>query len=132
MTVDGRKRPNASDGSGDGGRSPALWPPPSVHASLHHEAREGLLVFQRVPGDDLLDGDVGSRQEAHEAHHADDAVLDGHQRGHALSVERHQLQDGREDERQEAAADRAHQRDDQVQLRDQDGEDAWKERRRRR
>lgn len=79
-----------------------------------------------VAGDDLLDGDVGSREEADQPHQADDDVLDGHQRRQALGVERQDLEDGREDQRQEAAADRAHQRDDKVELWDQDGEGAWR------
>lgn len=72
--------------------------------------------------DDLVDGHVRPQHEAHEADQADEDVLGHHQRGHALPVEGQDLQDGGEDERQEAAADRAHQGDDQVQHGDEDGQ----------
>lgn len=81
-------------------------------------------MLDGVAGHDLLQRDVGAGQEAHQADGADQGIFGCHQRGHALPVEGHDLQDGREDERQEAAADGAHQWDDQVQLRDQDGQGA--------
>lgn len=79
-------------------------------------------MFESVTGDDLLDGDVGSREEPHQPNQADADVLDGHQRRQALCVKRYNLEEGREDQRQETAADRADQWDDEVQLRYQDGE----------
>lgn len=94
--------------------------------SLEAEGAERLFVFQRVAGDDLLDGHVRAGEEADQPDDADGRVLHAHRRQQrALRVEGQSLEDGREDQRQEAAADRAHQRDDQVQLRDQDGEGAW-------
>lgn len=95
-------------------------------SSLHHVGGERLVPFVCVAGDDLLDGDVGSRHEPHQPNQADQDILGGHQRRHALSVKGQDLQDGGEDQRQEAAADRADQRDDEVQLRDQDGESTWR------
>lgn len=83
-------------------------------------------MFERVPSDDLHDGDVRSGQEPDQPHHADGHVLHHDQRRQALRVKSQELQDGREDESQEAAADRAHQRNDQVQLRDEDGQGAWR------
>lgn len=78
--------------------------------------------------DDLLDGDVGAGHKAHEAHQADEDVLQHHPVGDALVVEGKQLQQRWDDEGQGTAADGAHQRDDQVQLRDQDGKGTWGER----
>lgn len=95
-------------------------------SSLDHVGGERLFVFLSIAGDDLLDGDVRSREEPHEPDQADDDVLDGHQRWQALRVKRQNLEDGRKDERQETAADRADQWDDEVQLRYQDGESAWR------
>lgn len=66
-------------------------------------------MFVYVTGDDLLDGDVSSREEADQPHQADDDVLDGHQRRQAFCVKSYDLEDGREDQRQETAADRADQ-----------------------
>lgn len=94
--------------------------------SLDQVGGERLFVFLRVAEDDLHHGDVRPREEADEPHHADDHILGRHQRRQALCVEGDDLQDGREDQGQEAAADRAHQRDDQVQLRYQDGQGAWR------
>lgn len=95
-------------------------------ASQNHDGGDRLFVFDCVPGDDFHDGDVSSSQEPDQPHHADDGVLNKDQWWQALRVKSQELQDGREDESQEAAADRAHQRDDQVQLRYQDGESAWR------
>lgn len=82
-------------------------------------------MFQRVARHDLLHGDVRPRQEPDQPDQADRHVLGGHRRRQrALRVKGQQLEDWREDQRQEAAADRAHQRDDEVQLRDEDGEGA--------
>lgn len=78
-------------------------------------------MFVCVTCNDLHDGDVGSREEADESDQADDDVLDGHQRRQAIRVERDDLEEGRENQRQETAADGADQRDDEVQLRDEDG-----------
>lgn len=115
------------------GLDPASSPPPpassssslarSLSLSLQGES-QCLVALEGVAGHDLLQRDVGAGQEAHQADGADQGVLGCHQWGHALPVEGHDLQDGREDECQEAAADGAHQRDDQVQLRDQDGQGA--------
>lgn len=79
-------------------------------------------MFECVSGNDFHNGDVSPCEETDEPHCADDEVLDGHQRRLTLCVEGRHLEHGREDERQEAAADRADQRDDEVQLWDQDGE----------
>ena len=49
-------------------------------SSLDHVGGQRLFVFESVPGDNLRDGDVGSREEPDQADHADDEVLDGHQR----------------------------------------------------
>lgn len=95
-------------------------------SSLEHVGGARLLVFECVPGHDLLNGDVGPGYEAHQPEQADDDVLDGHQRRQALGVKCHDLQQRRKDQRQEAAADRADQRDDQVQLGNQDSQDAWR------
>lgn len=84
-----------------------------------------LVVLEGVASHDLLHWDVGACQEAHQAEGADQDVLSCNQWGYALPVEGHELQDGREDECQEAAADGAHQRDDQVQLGDEDGQGAF-------
>lgn len=43
-------------------------------------------MFESVTSDDLLDGDVSSREEPHQPNQADDDVLDDHQRRHVLSV----------------------------------------------
>lgn len=100
-------------------------PPHSLSLSLSLQG-EGhcLIALEGVAGHDLFQWDVGAGQEAHQADGADQGVLGCHQRGHAFPVEGYDLQDGREDECQEAAADGAHQRDDQVQLGDQDGQGA--------
>lgn len=78
-------------------------------------------MFESVTGDDLLDGDIGSREEADQPNQADNAVLKILPWWQALRVKRQDLEEGWEDERQEAAAYRAHQGDDEVQLRYQDG-----------
>lgn len=86
---------------------------------LEHEVGELWRGFLGVPGDDLLHRDVRSRQKPHEAHQTDEKVLHGDQRRQAFIVEHSDLQERREDQRQETAADRAHEGDDKVQLWDQ-------------
>lgn len=88
-----------------------LLPPANSHfsSSLDHVGGERLFVFESVTGHDLLDGDIGSCEEPHQPNQADDDVLDGHQRRQALCVKRYDLEDGRKDQRQETAADRADQ-----------------------
>lgn len=104
-----------------------LHPPAGSHAtsSLNQEGGWRLVALVSVAGNDLHDGNVGPRDEANQPHQADDEVLDFHRQRQALAVENDELQQGWKDERQEAAADRAHQRDDEVQLWDQDGEGTW-------
>ena len=99
--------------------------PPPCSSSLHQVGGQRLFVFESVPGDDLLDGGVRAREEADQTHHADDRVLGGHQGRQAFRVKSYELEERGEDQRQEAAAHRADQWDDQVQLRYQDGEGAW-------
>lgn len=103
-------------------------PPPS---SSHH--LEGHpLVAGGIAGNDLLDGDIGTGHKAHQAHRADEAVLEPHPPGEALVVEGEDLQQRRDDEGQGTAADGAHQGDDQVQLWDQDGQSTCQRERERR
>lgn len=70
------------------------WPrrakPANSHftSSLDHVGGEPLFMFESVTSDDLLDGDVSSREEPHQPNQADDDVLDDHQRRHVLSVKR--------------------------------------------
>lgn len=91
--------------------SRVLRPPASSHfsSSLDHVGRERPFVFLSIPGDDLLDGDVGSCEEPHQPDHADGDVLDGHQWRQVLVVKGYNLEEGGEDQRQETAADRADQ-----------------------
>lgn len=79
-----------------------------------------------ITGDDLLDGRVGSCEEPHQPNQADEDVLEGHQRRQAVGVKRYNLEDGRKNQRQETAADRSNQWDDEVQLWYQDGEGTWR------
>lgn len=62
-------------------------------------------MIEPVTGDDFHDGNVGSCEEADQPHQADDDVLDGHQWRQALGVKYQDLEDGREDQCQETAAD---------------------------
>lgn len=71
---------------------------------------------------------VGAHHEADEAEEADEHILGDEQRVHALCVVGGDLQQRGEDESQSAAADRAHQRDDEVQAGDKDGQSTWRER----
>ncbi|RXM96182.1 Protocadherin Fat 1 [Acipenser ruthenus] len=79
-----------------------------------------------VEGQDLQDGredEIGPGHEAHQADDADEEVLANDPPGQPLAVEGQDLQDGREDESQGTAADRAHQRDDEIKLWNQDSYD---------
>lgn len=62
-------------------------------------------MFEGVAGDDFHDGDVSSCEEADQPHQADHNVLQGHQRRQTLRVKSYDLEHGREDQRQETAAD---------------------------
>lgn len=75
-----------------------------------------------VPCHNLLDGDVRPRHKAHKANETDADVLDHHPQLHVFIMEGDDLKQGRDDEGQSAAAHGAHQRDDQVKLRDQYGQ----------
>lgn len=87
-----KKRINLKDGQfEDGGRL------------LHAIGR--VLGCVGAAADDLVDGHVGPKDEAHEANQADEDVLGHHQWGQALPVEGQDLKNGGKDERQEAAAD---------------------------
>lgn len=94
-----------------------LWRIPLL-SSLH--------LFELIAGDDLHDGNVGSCEEADQSHQADEAVLHEHQWRQTLCVKHHDLEDWREDQSQETAADRADQWDDKVQLRYKDSKDTWR------
>ena len=71
--------------------------------------------------DQLIQGLVGPHHKAHEAQDADQDVLGDGEGTHALRVVGGDLQEGRDDERQGAAAHGAHQGEDQVQAGDEDG-----------
>lgn len=101
-------------------------------SSLDREWGESLFVFHNVTGDDFHDGDVGSCEEADQSHQTDDDIPDSYHRRQTLRVKSYDLEHGREDQSQETAADRADQRDDEVQLRYQDGESTWRTNRKRR
>ena len=83
-------------------------------------------MFERITGDNLLDGDVGSCQEPHNSNQADDDVLERRKRRQALRVKRYNLEERGKDQCQEAAAEWADQWDDKVQLRDQDSKSTWR------
>ncbi len=75
-----------------------------------------------VPCHNLLDGDVRSCHKAHKANETDADVLDHLPQLHVFIMEGDDLKQGRNDEGQSAAAHGAHQRDNQVKLRDQYGQ----------
>lgn len=75
-------------------------------------------MLEGVSSYDFHDRYIGPHEEAHEPHHADDGVLGCDQWWQILRVEGQNLQQWWEDESQETATDRAHQGNDQVQLRD--------------
>lgn len=55
-------------------------PPANSHSSSSlHQVRGKRLLFESVPLDDLLNGDVGSREEPDKTNDANDDVLYGHQ-----------------------------------------------------
>lgn len=83
-------------------------------------------MFEGVAGDDLHHGDVSPCEEADQPHRADNGIDPHLQPRQTLGVKSDDLQHGGEDQRQEAAADRAHQRDDEVQLGYEDGQSTWK------
>lgn len=74
--------------------------------------------------DQLIEGHTRAHHKAQEAQDADQGVLDDGEGAHALRVVGGDLQEGRDDEGQGAAAHGAHQGEDQVQAGDEDGHDA--------
>lgn len=64
------------------------------------------LVFVSIAGDDFHDGDVSSRNEANQPHQADGEVFEFYVHRQIFLIENNELQQGRKDECQEAAADR--------------------------
>lgn len=85
----------------------------------------GVGKGERVSGlDQLIQGLVGPHHKAQEAQDADQGILDDGEGAHALRVVGGDLQEGRDDEGQGAAAHGAHQGEDQVQAGDEDGQDA--------
>lgn len=86
------------------------------------ELKVRAVVSVAVPCHNLLDGDVRPRHKAHKANEADADVLDHHPELHIFIMEGDDLKQGWNDEGQSAATHGAHQRDDEVKLRDQYGE----------
>ena len=82
-----------------------LLPNSHFAPSLDHVCGERLFVFERITGDNLLDGDVGSCQEPHNSNQADDDVLERRKRRQALRVKRYNLEERGKDQCQEAAAE---------------------------
>lgn len=74
--------------------------------------------------DQVIQRLAGPHHKAQEAQDADQGVLDDGEGAHALRVVGGDLQEGRDDEGQGAAAHGAHQGEDQVQAGDEDGQDA--------
>ena len=71
--------------------------------------------------DQLIESLICPHHKTHEAQDADQGVLGDGEGAHALRVVGGDLQEGRDDERQGAAAHGAHQGEDQVQAGDEDG-----------
>lgn len=74
--------------------------------------------------DQLIEGLVYSKYAPQKAQGADHDVLCNGDKAHVFRVKSDELQEGRDDERQGAAAHGAHQGEDQVQAGDEDGQDA--------
>lgn len=98
----------------------SVWP--TFTRQLRQHSQDCTVVSVTVSGHNLLDGGVCSCYEAHKAEDADEDVLGKHPGLHVFIVEGDDLEQRRNDEGQSAAAHRAHQRDDQVQLWDQYGQ----------
>jgi len=93
---------------------------PSLHhgtGAIHNGSGGSCQLHQRL---------VRPHHEAQEAEEADGDVLGDDEGVHAFCVVGGDLQQWGEDESQGAAADGAHQRDDDVQARDEDGQHAWR------
>lgn len=91
------------------------------------ELNKCAVVPATVACDNLLDGDVGPRHEAHQTDDTDREVLDHHPPLHAFVMEGDDLKQRWNDEGQSAAAYRTHQRDHKVELWNQYGEGTWGE-----